>query len=348
MPDSSMSSMCRSGSIPTFSCRPGYPTVLTWKRPSSGSRAISTARGSTLCYGPGRTSGGRNSSARLIILGEFVRGALAHAPVSVRRWKNLIIEDYPDDRISVWETMEPLTADDLATLYRSVDFVVSTARSEGFGFVVAESMACGTVPIFPAYGATGEFAFEDALTLRGNEARADYSDKGFGDVGNWWEPDASHLTELLHEACTMDPEARRTLSARAVKKITANYTWRHTGFAIARALRTLQNPEPRAADRAPSPLPQTRTLDPRLAWLKRDPAPRPPGCQTGPGLVAETIACSPGGRAMRRIRGSRSWPGPILSGHVDVDGGHVDPLQRLSVQCECRDALDRSVYGGAL
>jgi glycosyltransferase involved in cell wall biosynthesis len=211
----------------------------------------------------------RNSSARLIILGEFVRGALAHAPVSLRRWKNLIIEDYPDDRISAWETLEPLTADDLATLYRSVDFVVSTARSEGFGFVVAESMACGTVPIFPAYGATGEFAFEDALTLRGNEARADYSDKGFGEVGNWWEPEGSHLTQLLHEACAMDQEGRRTLSARAVKKITANYTWRHTGFAIARALRTLQIPELRPADRAPSPLAQTPALGPWPAWLKR-------------------------------------------------------------------------------
>jgi glycosyltransferase involved in cell wall biosynthesis len=214
----------------------------------------------------------RNSSARLIILGEFVRGALIHVPVSVRRWKNLIIEDYADDRISVWETMEPLTADDLAALYRSVDFVVSTARSEGFGFVVAEAMACGTVPIFPAYGATGEFAFGDALTLRGNEARADYSDKGFGDVGNWWEPDAGHLTELLHEACTMDPEARRILSARAVKKITGNYTWRHTGFAIARALRTLQNPALKAADRAPSPLAQMQASRPQLAWLKRGPA----------------------------------------------------------------------------
>jgi glycosyltransferase involved in cell wall biosynthesis len=219
----------------------------------------------------------------LVILGEFVRGAIAHAPVSIRRWKNLIIEEYPDDRISVWETLEPLAAEDLAALYRSVDFVVSTARSEGFGFVVAESMACGTVPIFPAYGATGEFAFGGALTLRGNEARADYSDKGFGEVGNWWEPDESHLTELLHEACAMDPEVRRTSSARAVKKITANYTWRHTGFAIARALRTLQNPEFRSADRVPSPLPRTRSLDPRLAWLKRgSAAPRLPDVKAAP------------------------------------------------------------------
>jgi glycosyltransferase involved in cell wall biosynthesis len=213
---------------------------------------------------------GRNSSARLIILGEFVRGALAHAPDSVRRWKNLFVEDYPDDRISVWETLEPFTAENLATLYRSVDFVVSTARSEGFGFVVAESMACGAVPIFPGYGATKEFAFEAALTLRGNEARADYSDKGFGEVGNWWEPDESHLTELLHEAFAMDSEDRCTSSARAVRKITANYTWRHTGFGIARALRTLQNSEP--AGRVPWPFPQTRALGPRLAWLKRSSA----------------------------------------------------------------------------
>jgi len=225
----------------------------------------------------------QNSSARLIVLGEFVRGAMAHASVSIRRWKNLIIEDYPEERISVRETLEPLTANDLAGLYRSVDFVVSTARSEGFGFVVAESMACGTVPIFPGYGATGEFAFEGALMLRGEEARADYSDKGFGEVGNWWEPDARHLTELLHEACAMDPEARRTLSARAVRKISANYTWRHTGFAIARALRGLQNPWPRPADRVLSPRPPTRGPDPRLAWLKRGPAaPHDPDAAAAP------------------------------------------------------------------
>jgi glycosyltransferase involved in cell wall biosynthesis len=211
----------------------------------------------------------QNRSARLIVLGEFVRGALIRAPISIRRWKNLIIEDHPEERISLWENSQPLTSDDLAALYRSVDFVVSTARSEGFGFVVAESMACGTVPIFPAYGATGEFAFEDALMLRGREAKADYSDKGFGEVGNWWEPDASHLTELLHKACAMDQETRRTLSARAVRKITANYTWRHTGFGIARALQQLQKPNSTLADSQRPPQPQTGGSNPRLAWVKR-------------------------------------------------------------------------------
>ena len=68
----------------------------------------------------------------------------------------------------------------------------------------------------------------------------------------------------------MDSEDRCTSSARAVRKITANYTWRHTGFGMARALRTLQNSEP--AGRVPWPFPQTRALGPRLAWLKRRPA----------------------------------------------------------------------------
>jgi hypothetical protein len=49
-------------------------------------------------------------------------------------------------------------------------------------------MASGTPAIFGDFGATKELATPGALLLRGTQSRADYSDKGFGDVGDWWEP----------------------------------------------------------------------------------------------------------------------------------------------------------------
>jgi hypothetical protein len=45
----------------------------------------------------------------------------------------------------------------------------------------------GTPAIFD-YGGTRQFAFEGALLLNGEVTAADYSDKGFGKVGEWWEP----------------------------------------------------------------------------------------------------------------------------------------------------------------
>jgi glycosyltransferase involved in cell wall biosynthesis len=129
----------------------------------------------------------------------------------------------------------------LASLYRGVDFLVSPSRSEGFGFSVAEAMASGTPPIFPDYAGTRDFKFEGALMLRGLEVPADYSDKGFGKIGKWWEPDVEHLVSLLEEANSMDPASRRELANRGARLIRQKFTWRDCSMALRKALITLQD-----------------------------------------------------------------------------------------------------------
>ena len=203
-----------------------------------------------------------HADTRLIIMGVGVLESLEHRPDAVRRWKNLVIADYPEDGISVRETVTPLSDAELAILYRSVDFVISSSRSEGFGFVVAEAMACGTVPIFPGYGATREFGFDGALMIRGTEAPADYSDKGFSDVGHWWEPDVEHLASLLRDAYRMDATTRGQLTAAGCRLIRHKFTWRNTCFGLRQALTVWQEQAETPAPRSPvsgTPFLQTDT-----------------------------------------------------------------------------------------
>jgi glycosyltransferase involved in cell wall biosynthesis len=181
-----------------------------------------------------------NPRARLAIVGTGVLECLGQEPAATRHWKNFIIAEYPDQGITLREVVTPLTTDELASLYRGVDFLIVPSRSEGFGFTVAEAMSSGTLVIFPDYAGTREFGFEGALMLRGRESPADYSDKGFGKIGSWWEPDVDHLVSLLHEAQTMDLATRRDLANRAARNIRQKFTWRDTCLALHKGLTTLQ------------------------------------------------------------------------------------------------------------
>ena len=117
-----------------------------------------------------------NRNARLVIAGTNVLDCLTQEPAFKRQWKNFVIAEYPEygyPRSRSFDTAH----DELASIYRGVDFLVVPSRSEGFGFAVAEALASGTVPIFPGYSGTREFGFDGALMFRGVEAPADYSDK---------------------------------------------------------------------------------------------------------------------------------------------------------------------------
>lgn len=174
-------------------------------------------------------------TARLILMGIGIEESLP-APDSTRVWTNSRISEHYADGISVYENHSAADEGTLAALYRSVDFTVCSSRSEGFGFSVAESMACGTPSIFGNFSSTSDFAVPGSLLLRGTPAKADYSDKGFGDVGDWWEPSAEHLTALLFEANDMDAQQYRNLSDAGVRNIRTKFSWRESSLAIRRAL----------------------------------------------------------------------------------------------------------------
>jgi glycosyltransferase involved in cell wall biosynthesis len=173
--------------------------------------------------------------ARLILLGTAILDAM-DKPDSIRVWKQFRIAEYASDGISVHETVTPIDEETLATIYRSVDFTVCTSRAEGFGYSVAESMACGTPAIFGDFSAMKQFATKDALLLRGTSILANYSDKGFTQVGSWWEPSIEHLVELLFEAHDMDAERYHNIKQDGVRLIRTHFSWRATCFGIRAAL----------------------------------------------------------------------------------------------------------------
>ncbi|WP_191971019.1 glycosyltransferase [Methylobacterium soli] len=183
----------------------------------------------------------RRPEAQLIVLGHDVLDAFGLRAEAVQAG-HLLMARVPDANVSVWETVAPLSDAELALIYRSVDFYVSTARAEGFGFSTAEAMACGTVPIFGAYSGSTDLACEGALLFSGQAVPADYRDKGFGDVGSWWEPDAAEVVARLDEACALDAADYAVRAHACRNHITAGFTWRHTAFALRASLKRFQHP----------------------------------------------------------------------------------------------------------
>lgn len=190
--------------------------------------------------------------AHLVVMGAGVRAGFTHAPDFAYRSPYVEIGEFVDEGVSVHEVRAPLSDEELAALYRGVDFTVCTSRSEGFGFVVAESLACGRPAIFGDYGGTRDFLYPGALSFGGRPVPADYSDKGFGAVGDWWEPDLDGLVARLVEAYDMDAPAYAALSAAGVRAMRAGFSWRNTGFALRAALERGAQAERAAALPAPA------------------------------------------------------------------------------------------------
>jgi glycosyltransferase involved in cell wall biosynthesis len=173
--------------------------------------------------------------ARLILMGTKILDAMS-APENSRVWHNFRVAEYPTQGIYVYESIAPMDEEFLATIYRSVDFTVCSSRSEGFGFGVAESMACGTPSIFGNFGGTADFVIPGALTYEGLVSPGDYFDKGFGRVGNWWEPSVEQLTAKLFEANDMDAQRYTALSEAGVRTVRTKFSWRESALAVRRAL----------------------------------------------------------------------------------------------------------------
>lgn len=171
---------------------------------------------------------------RLVIMGHGVmRG---HEGAITGRRGAFVEAELPELGISIREIATPLQDRDVAEVYRAVDVVLCTSRSEGFGFVVAEAMASGVLTVFPDYGATSEFAHEGALVFGGRKVQADYTDLGFADVGSWWEPDLTALVGRMHDARRMSDAERQTRVRTGLGLIRGRYTWRNTVLSLQEAL----------------------------------------------------------------------------------------------------------------
>ncbi len=138
--------------------------------------------------------------------------------------------------------LEYVSHADMAILYRSCDLFLLNSRSEGFGYPVIEAMACGKVCVVPNYGATKEFIQgENCLYFEGIPIKADYKDKGFTDIGEWWEPNLTDLSLKVRQALALDAHAIAAMGKAARQSVLTRYTWRHSMMALRRELEKLQN-----------------------------------------------------------------------------------------------------------
>jgi glycosyltransferase involved in cell wall biosynthesis len=179
--------------------------------------------------------------ARLVLMGRGIAAQLGLPLGTGRRCDEFEIYSLPFG-VTIYESLLPVSAERLASIYRGVDFLLNTSRAEGFGFTIVEALACGTPAIFGNYASTAEFTTENALTFEGKPELADYSDKGFEDVGDWYEPEVGSLTAALIRSAQLDKEAYHQLTREGLLLVRNRYTWRNTAIALREALKSVQKP----------------------------------------------------------------------------------------------------------
>jgi glycosyltransferase involved in cell wall biosynthesis len=132
---------------------------------------------------------------RVVVAGGDEKGHLETVKAEIRKQKLEnsfeFVGEVPDDK--KWD------------LYRSADLFVLPTKSENFGIVIAEALACG-LPVITTRGAP----WEDLITHH---------------CGWWIEIGANPLAVALNEALRLPDEDRRAMGRRGRKLVGENYTW---------------------------------------------------------------------------------------------------------------------------
>ena len=117
---------------------------------------------------------------------------------------------------------------DMAGLYTACSCLVHPYRGEGFGFPIAEAMACGLPVIVTGYGAALDFcSAETAYLIPSKEVK--YQNKMVGNeetVDHPWlaEPDGEALSNLMQHVIK-HPEEAKTKGSHAREFIQAHFAW---------------------------------------------------------------------------------------------------------------------------
>lgn len=134
-----------------------------------------------------------------------------------------------DRRIEVIQ--ESLTPEDLADWYRSLDVMVTTSHSEGFGLHNLEAMGCGVPVIGPRFSGLCEYLDVD----NGFPVEYDLVPANKGDYqGVWCMPREQSVMAAMRRAAS-NRDACRRLGQMAARR-TEGMTWSASAAAVAKAL----------------------------------------------------------------------------------------------------------------
>lgn len=148
----------------------------------------------------------------------------------------------PDDPGDFWEdsrlldrledrgfrlTHETLGEEEMAELYRWADLVVQPSRSEGFGLVILEAMACGTPVVTTNWGGQLDFAGPGMTRVDGATraaGRAQYHRRR--PSARVFDPDPRLLRQHLRRL--IDNPDRLREQGKKARRTVENWTWNRT------------------------------------------------------------------------------------------------------------------------
>lgn len=181
----------------------------------------------------GRIQHGGTRKGLQDVVSAFLRAFPRGADVRLR------VKCWPDDpplatgndpRVEI--EREPLTAEQLADWYRSLDVFVSASRAEGFGLQPLQAMACG-VPVLAGWH-TGHAEYLDASCAWELPCRPEPAEGVYAGLGEWYVADPDGMVDRL-QSIAADPAAIRAKVARAAI-VAAGWTWDRAADAIHRHL----------------------------------------------------------------------------------------------------------------
>ncbi|MCK0196999.1 glycosyltransferase [Ancylobacter sp. 6x-1] len=159
-------------------------------------------------------------------------------------WEEIEERIAGDDRISVLEGS--LTSEEYWTLLWTVDAMVSLHRSEGFGYVIADSMLAKKSVIVSDYSGSQDFCDEsDAFLVPVTQTPAPpecLDSRGY--IGQWGIPDVDKAALAMYEAAE-HPDLRAARAHAGFERISQVYDFKRWTDTIGERIRAYL-PEPAA------------------------------------------------------------------------------------------------------
>ncbi len=137
------------------------------------------------------------------------------------------------------------TDDEIVSLHKSIDCMVSPHRSEGFGFNMAEPMYFGKPVIATRYGSNLDYMNDQNGYLIDCQLTPIKQTVGpYGKGAVWADPSVEHLAQLMRQVFE-NPEERARKGRLAAEEIHTNYSATAVGQIMARRFEELRLDQPK-------------------------------------------------------------------------------------------------------